>query len=173
MTRIFIAFLAGALCGTLWFRSAPAPTPPPAHPPAKERTAGVLAGWPGVVLDAARRDGGEPAGQRPAFRNLFAFLEPAPPPPAEKPRVLPIAPVTARMQPYVAEPPAPPHFPYRYIGTFGPRNNALAVFARDGEVINARVGDTVGERFRLQRIGIESVDLSWGGPSELRVGVGR
>ena len=103
-------------------------------------------------------------------RNLFAFLEPPPP---EKPRVLPAVALRASVAPFVAQPPSPPPFPYRYIGTFGPRESAFAVFTRDGEVINARVGATIGERFTLRRIGIESVDLAWGGPSELRVAVGR
>jgi hypothetical protein len=40
-------------------------------------------------------------------------------------------------------------------------------------VINVRVGDAVAERFRLRHIGLESVDLSWGGPSDLRVPLGR
>ena len=75
----------------------------------------------------------------------------------------------AAAQPLVIEPPSPPPFPYRYIGTFGPRDNAFAVFARQGEVVDVRVGDTIVERFTLRHIGIESVDLSWGGPSDLRV----
>src|SRR5436190_14635773 len=122
------------------------------------RTAGVL---------------GKPAGQRLAFRNLFAFNEPPPPPKVEKPPVLPTVAVASHLQPFVAQPPAAPPFPYRYIGTFGPRDNAFAVFAGEGEVINARIGDAIAERFRLRQIGLESVDLSWGGPSDLRVPLGR
>ena len=167
---LLIAFVAGTLCGGIWFRRSPS-LPPPSH--LRVRTAGVLAGWPGVVLDAGRRNGGGPAGQRLAFRNLFAFLEPPPPPTIEKPRVLPTVAVAARMQPFVAEPLTAPPFPYRYIGTFGPRDNAFAVFVREGEVVNARVGDAIAERFRLRQIGLESVDLSWGGPSDLRVPLGR
>ena len=49
-------------------------------------------------------------------------------------------------------------FPYRYVGRFGPDDSPFAVFVREGEVVNARIGDAVGE-FRLQRIGIESVDV--------------
>ena len=63
----------------------------------------------------------------------------------------------------------PRPFPYRYIGTFGTREKAFAVFVREGEIVNARVGDAVGDRFTLRRIGLESVDLAWGGPGEVRV----
>jgi len=106
-------------------------------------------------------------------RNLFAFREPPPAPRVEPAPSLRTVPVTASVQPYISQPPTAPPFPYRYIGTFGPRENAFAVFTRDGEVINARVGDAVGEHFRLRRIGLESVDLAWAGPGEVRVGVGR
>jgi hypothetical protein len=103
---------------------------PPAQPVARVWSAGVRAGWPGAVVDAVRHDVGGSAGQKPV-RNLFAFFAP-PPAPAEKPRVLPTAAVNVRMQPFVAEPTAPPPFPYRYIGTFGPRQNAFAVFRARG-----------------------------------------
>ena len=173
VTRLamLVAFLAGTLCGaasTMW------------HP---KRNAGVPAGWTAAVPMA--QNAAAPAGETPALheraaaravvvqpvRNLFAYFEP-PPPSVETRHVLPTVAVPAMIaaaQPLVIEPPSPPPFPYRYVGTFGPRDNAFAVFARQGEVVDIRVGDTIVERFTLRHIGIESVDLSWGGPSDLRV----
>jgi len=108
--------------------------------------------------DIAGRDAGS------FGRNLFAFLEPP------RPRLLVVrqvstpvvapAPAPVIAQPVVVEPVAPA-FPYRYIGTFGPRENVFAVFARDGDVINVRAGETIGDGFRLRRIDGESVDVSW------------
>jgi hypothetical protein len=50
--------------------------------------------------------------------------------------------------------------PYRFIGCFGPRDNPIGVFAGDGELINARVGDAVGRGFVLRVIGIESATIA-------------
>jgi hypothetical protein len=165
MTRLslILSFLSGALCGGLMhFGAAPMPAPvvrveAPAPPRAPEPSAPTLETQFAASVD-----------RTPMVRNLFAFLEP--PPVAQRvvveplqPPQLPVAPVAAHL---AIE---PPPFPYRFIGTFGPRENQLAVFARDGEVINVRAGDAIGERFRLRRIGIESVDLEWGGPEALRV----
>jgi hypothetical protein len=111
----------------------------------------------------AVRDIAPPAVSVHATRNLFAYFVPPPPPTL---RTLPVSTMVVPAQPAVI---GPPPFTYRYIGTFGTLENAFAVFARDGEVVNARVGDALDGRFTLRRIGIESVDLAWGGPSDLRV----
>jgi len=92
------------------------------------------------------------------YRNLFAF--------AATPAIVHTA-VPVAVQPIAVPAPEPvvvvqqrveTPFPYRYVGRFGPDSSPFAVFVREGEVINARAGDAVGE-FRLQRIGIESVDV--------------
>ena len=63
----------------------------------------------------------------------------------------------------------PPQFTYRFIGTFGPAAKPLATFARDGEIVNARVGDVIEGKFVLRNIGIESVEISFiGFPSDVR-----
>ena len=54
--------------------------------------------------------------------------------------------------------PQPIPFPYRYIGTFGPADNRLAAFKRDGEIFTIRTGERIGD-FVLRSIGIESVDV--------------
>jgi hypothetical protein len=55
--------------------------------------------------------------------------------------------------------PRPPHFSYRFIGVLGTRDVRLAAFARDGEVITVREGETIDAQFVLQSIGIESVNV--------------
>lgn len=59
--------------------------------------------------------------------------------------------------------PTPPQFTYKYIGTFGQPGNPIASFARDGEIVNARVGDTIEGKFILRNIGIESVEIGFVG----------
>jgi hypothetical protein len=71
-----------------------------------------------------------------------------------------VTPAPAIVQPVVVEP-AVPAFPYRYIGTFGPRGNVFAVFARDGDVVNIRAGEMIAEGFRLHRIVDDGVEVSW------------
>ncbi|HEY0141190.1 MAG TPA: thrombospondin type 3 repeat-containing protein [Thermoanaerobaculia bacterium] len=60
-------------------------------------------------------------------------------------------------------PPVPPRFPYKFIGMFGQKANPIATFARDGEILNARVGDIIDKQFILRGIGIESVEIGFVG----------
>lgn len=59
--------------------------------------------------------------------------------------------------------PVPPQFTFKYIGTFGSARNPIATFARDGEIVNARVGDVIDGKFVLRGIGIESVEIGFVG----------
>jgi hypothetical protein len=59
--------------------------------------------------------------------------------------------------------PVPPPFTYRYIGTFGTPANPIATFTRDGEIVNARIGDVIDGKFTLRNIGLESVEISFVG----------
>jgi hypothetical protein len=58
-------------------------------------------------------------------------------------------------------PPTPPQFTYKFIGTFGRPQNPIATFTRDGEIVNARVGDVIDGKFILRRIGIESAEIGF------------
>ena len=55
----------------------------------------------------------------------------------------------------------PPQFTYKFIGVFGPKANPIATFARDGEIVNAHVGDILDQKFILRGIGIESVEIGF------------
>jgi hypothetical protein len=59
--------------------------------------------------------------------------------------------------------PKPPQFTWKFIGMFGPPRTPIATFARDGEILNARVGDIIEGKFVLRRIGIESVEIGFTG----------
>ncbi len=60
-------------------------------------------------------------------------------------------------------PPVPPQFTYKFIGMFGRPQSPIATFARDGEIVNAKVGDVIEGKFVLRRIGIESAEISFVG----------
>jgi hypothetical protein len=59
--------------------------------------------------------------------------------------------------------PVPPSFDYKYIGTFGSKASPIATFAGNGEIINARAGETIAGKFILRSIGIESVQIGFVG----------
>ncbi len=92
-------------------------------------------------------------------RNLFGYVVHDPPMVivAKAPEAAPPAPA-----PIVDATPVPeplPQFTYRFIGRFGHERDPLAAFTANGEVITVRRGDRIGDRFTLQNVGIESVDV--------------
>ena len=60
-------------------------------------------------------------------------------------------------------PPVPPQFTWKFIGVFGPPQNPIATFAREGEIINARIGEIIEGKFILRHIGIESAEIGFVG----------
>ena len=63
----------------------------------------------------------------------------------------------------------PPAFPYKFLGTFGPPPRPIAVFSKEGELLNVRVGETFGGSFVLTNLGIESADIAYiGFPPDVR-----
>ena len=131
-------------------------------------TAGVAASE-GQRADAARQATmppligfGQLTGDKPKVelgkRDLFAFATPPPPPPTPEP------------PPTLATPPPPPTVPtptplprldWKYIGTLESQPGVkVAMFMTDKkEVLTGQVGDTVGNRFKVVKIGLESVDV--------------
>ena len=60
-------------------------------------------------------------------------------------------------------PPVPPQFTWKFIGMFGRPQNPIATFARDGDIVNVRVGEMIEGKFVLRRIGIESAEIGFVG----------
>ena len=60
-------------------------------------------------------------------------------------------------------PPVPPAFTWKFIGVFGPPQNPIATFAREGEIVNVRVGEVMEGKFILRHIGIESAEIGFVG----------
>ncbi len=98
-------------------------------------------------------------------RDPFRFGElprPAPPPPmptVEDDPVLP-APAASLPAPAGSQPPA---VDVVYLGSFGLRHRPLAVFSDGSDIYNAFQGDVLKEKFIVEQVGYESVDLGFVG----------
>jgi hypothetical protein len=118
----------------------------------------------GVNLEALEAERPEPADEN---RNPFRFkTAPAPPrlatPPQQQTQQTP------QQSPLVATGPAqpapPPRIPLKYIGDVAdPRKPGakIAVLSDGRNVYQGREGDIVEGRYRIVRIGVESVDLAY------------
>ncbi|MFN2386788.1 MAG: hypothetical protein ABR576_10980 [Thermoanaerobaculia bacterium] len=102
----------------------------------------------------------------PTERPLPTPTPPPPPPPGPgDPRFVgPLPP------PPPPPTPAPPDIGFRFIGSFGARDRPIAVLVLGDQVVNARAGDVVFDRFILRKVGYESIDVGFVGfsPSETR-----
>jgi hypothetical protein len=57
--------------------------------------------------------------------------------------------------------PQPPPIDVQYLGSFGSPESPIAVFSDGEEIHNLRVGEVIEGKFRVVRIGYESVDLAY------------
>jgi hypothetical protein len=106
----------------------------------------------------------------PASRNIFDSRPPTPRPPPTATPAPPPAPVCGEalfMGPCPPPPPTPtpppPEIPFKFIGSFGPKDQPIAVLVAAGKVVNARAGDVVFDRFIVKKVGYESVDVGFVG----------
>ena len=102
-------------------------------------------------------------------RNIFDFPAPTPlPTPTPAPPPPPVCGDPLFRGPCPPPPPpptpAPPEIPFKFVGTFGPKDQPIAVLVAGDKIVNARVGDTVFERFIIKKVGYESIDVGFVGP---------
>ncbi len=98
-------------------------------------------------------------------RSLFEFYTPPPPPPPP-PKVSPINPEAAKQaaaklaeaRKAAATPPPPPAIPLKFYGYSGAlRSTVRRAFFLDGEdIVQAGENETVGNRYKIIRIGVNS-----------------
>ncbi len=137
-----------------------------ASPQRTRANAGSLAEIPriGLARLGARGDGAEPG-----RRNLFAFGQaPAPERPPEPPRIVvatpppaPVVPPGMTVNPDGSLTPSLPPLNVKYIGSVETSHGIkVAVLVTDRrEVLTGQAGQVVANRYRIARIGLESVDL--------------
>jgi len=148
-------------------------------PPSTASANGSAAGWPAAPvgndpevprIDLARLE--SPKGEASAGRrDLFDYGVPPAPPPTPRPLVLP-PPVMASPAPTgpISVPVPLPLLNVRYVGAIeDKRGLKVAVFLTDrDEVLTGQTGQVVGNRFRIVRIGLESVDIQEVGSDQTR-----
>ena len=125
---------------------------PAARRTAQQQTAAASA--PDVRLEALDADRPKPG---LVERDLFRF-KPKPPPPAPKPIAQPVAPPVPTGPP---PPPPPPPIPYKFIGLVesGPTKRLAVLSDGRGLPVYGREGDIIEGRFRIVRIGAESIEM--------------
>jgi hypothetical protein len=100
-------------------------------------------------------------------RNLFRFEVKAPPPPQPRPATAPPSAVTRPVPttpPVPAGPPPPPPIPLRFIGVLNaPTQAGRVAVLTDGRGANlmGREGDIIEGRYRLLRIGPDTVEMAY------------
>jgi hypothetical protein len=114
-----------------------------------------------VRLDALKQPAPQP---RSADRNPFRFQpKPPPPPPAPPPGARPpeaiVGPV---LPPPPAAPPGPPPIPLKFFGTLDlPRGGKVAALTDGKAVFKGKEGDIIDGRYRIVKIGVESIVLEY------------
>jgi hypothetical protein len=118
-------------------------------------------------LEPPRARGGDKAD-----RNIFDPRQPTatPRPTPTPPPPPPPAPGSAAFigplpPPAPTATPVPPEISFKFIGTFGPKDRPVAVLIAGDQLVNARAGDVVFDRFIVRNIGYESVDIGFVGYS--------
>jgi hypothetical protein len=129
--------------------------------PARATTPGPAPAEPNVHLDALDAERTKPIA---AQRNLFRFKpKPLPPPPPPPPTPVARAPVN----PVPTGPPPPPPLPpigFKFIGVVEapPRAPKIAILSdKDHNVFHGREGDIIEGRYRILRIGAESIEMAY------------
>jgi hypothetical protein len=101
-----------------------------------------------------------------AQRNLFRF-KPPPPPPAPPPSARPITPPTPPPPVPTGPPPPlpPPPIPIKFLGVVdvAGKSQRLAVLSdgRGGAPFSGKEGDIIEGRYRILRIGTESIEMAY------------
>jgi hypothetical protein len=65
----------------------------------------------------------------------------------------------------IAENPPPPAIPYKLIGWLGPPERRIAVLQNGTEIVLGRRGDVIEGKFKVLKMGIESVEMGYTDPA--------
>ena len=137
----------------------------PAAVPSKPRvaaTTGTQTPVPDIKLETLKQRRPENEGGQ---RNPFRFYVPPPPPPPPPPVATVKPPVVAPppIEPADLKPPPPPPITLKFIGWLEgvPGKGKVAVFSDCRATMRGSEGDIIDGRYRLVRIGVESVVMEY------------
>lgn len=165
-TRLLLIVLGVVAAGALMYGMWPAAEPSAAssnqtkEAPKSQATAGARAPLE-VRLDDLKQP---PPGPGETTRNPFRFYVKPPAPPPPKPAVNPGSPAAGA--PGAGQrsfgPPPPPPITIKFIGVLEVGTKKVAIFSDDkGLPIHASEGQTVLGQYKLLKIGVESVTMSY------------
>ena len=160
---------AGAAIVVAAWALVPADAPGPAAPVRAGERRRPEAGESALPIIALDRITNPQPEDRLGDRDLFDFATPPPPVYTEPERTT--APVTMATPPPVTLPtPVPlPPMNIKYIGAVERRGVKVAMLMTDkSEVLTGQPGEVVGNRFRIVKIGLESVDIQEVGSEQVR-----
>ncbi len=110
---------------------------------------------PEVHLRALDEDKERP--ENAGGRDLFRFRPKAPPPPPPSAAVAPPPANTVQNVP----PPAIPAIALRFIGLVEAQAQRIAILSDGRAIYQGREGDIIEGRYRILRIGVESIDMAY------------
>lgn len=131
----------------------------PAATASSRQTPGLTPEITALNLDALRAERPQPVD---STRNPFGFKpKPSPPPPSAV--VRPAVPVPPMGPVEAPPPPPPPRIPLKFIGQLETGKTGLMAILSDGRgtPFYGKQGDIVDGRYRILRIGVESIDLAY------------
>lgn len=145
---------------SLW-PSSPAPTAAGPAPAARaEQSRGAAATVAPVKLEALAAER-QPPSDTP--RNPFRY-QPKAAPPSARPKLVPVpAPGDVSSEPARPVPqPGPPPIPLKFIGILERANGVKWAVLSDGKALmHGRDGDIIDGRYRIVKIGTESIELTY------------
>jgi hypothetical protein len=160
--------VAVALYAVMWLMpgKSAAPSAAPSKPRIAARTGAQAAAVPDVRLEALKQPRSATPGSR---RNPFRFYEPPPPPAPPPPVISKLPPVVVPPPPDVPSgpvgPPPPPKISLtlKYMGLLEgvPGKGKVAAFSDCRATMRGSEGDIIDGRYRLVRIGVESVVMEY------------
>ena len=163
-TRVLLIVLGvvalGGLIYAMWPAAEPKTAPSNQARDARRPQSTHSEGSLEVRLDELKQP---PPGSAEATRNPFRFYVkplPSPPPRSATPQPLPGQP--GYVAPAPPPPSGPPPIPIKFIGVLEQGRNRVAIFSDGkGQPVYAHEGETVLGQYRLLRIGVESVTMSY------------
>jgi hypothetical protein len=125
-------------------------------------TAGVASG-PLSLPSALKFAALEPVSEKPnAGRNPFRFGVPPPPPAPPRPPAPPPQPVAPPPPPVPMGPPPPPPITLKFVGVVQlPTGRRIASLSDGKGVLMGAEGDVIDGRFRIVKIGVESIVMEY------------
>lgn len=112
-----------------------------------------------VKLEALTAERQQPSGTE---RNPFRYQPKAAPPPPRQPAMPTQTIAEPPRKPVDTGPPPPPPIPLKFLGTLTRANGEQWAVLSDGKVqMHGRDGDIVDGRYRIVKIGAESIELTY------------